>query len=119
MVGPERVARRSTDDGITLGFAQTPGDLVIWAPDANVVWVGNMIQAPLPPLAPRGAARETIATLERLRDFPPEDATIIPGRGRPMRIAEFPLRYLHELDSAVQSRSKRADRSRISSKPPL
>lgn len=87
------------------GFAQTPGDLVVWAPDAKVLWVGNMIQAPSPalPWLLEGRHKETIATLARVRDFLPEDATIIPGHGRPMRPAdiEFPLRYLRELDSAV------------------
>jgi cyclase len=89
------------------GFAQTPGDLVIWAPDAKVLWVGNMIQAPAPalPWLLEGRHKETIATLARVRDFLPEDATIIPGHGRPMRPAdiEFPLRYLRELDGAVST----------------
>jgi len=89
------------------GFAQTPGDLVVWAPDAKVLWVGNMIQAPSPalPWLLEGRHKETIATLARVREFLPEDATIIPGHGRPMRPAdiEFPLRYLRELDSAVSS----------------
>lgn len=87
------------------GFAQTPGDLVIWTPDAKVLWVGNMIQAPSPalPWLLEGRHKETIATLARVRDFLPEDATIIPGHGRPMMPAdiEFPIRYLRELDSAV------------------
>jgi len=87
------------------GFAQTPGDLVIWAPDAKVLWVGNMIQAPSPalPWLLEGRHKETMATLARVRDFLPEDAVIIPGHGRPMSPAdiEFPLRYLRELDSAV------------------
>ena len=64
--GIERVQSRSADitvsDMITVdlggrtveirhfGFAQTPGDLVIWEPDAKVLWVGNMIQAPSPAL---------------------------------------------------------------------
>lgn len=95
------------------GFAQTPGDLVIWTPDAKVLWVGNMIQAPSPalPWLLEGRHKETIATLARVRDFLPEDATIIPGHGRPMRPAdiEFPLRYLRELDSAV---SKAIDEGR-------
>jgi cyclase len=89
------------------GFAQTPGDLVIWVPDAKVLWVGNMIQAPSPalPWLLEGRHKETISTLARVRDFLPEDATIIPGHGRPMRPAdiEFPLRYLRELDAAVTS----------------
>src|ERR1700742_3212705 len=90
-----------------LGFAQTPGDLVVWVPDAKVLWVGNMIQAPSPalPWLLEGRHRETIATLTRVRDFLPGDATIIPGHGRPMHPAdiEFPLRYLRELDGAVRA----------------
>jgi cyclase len=88
------------------GFAQTPGDLVVWAPDAKVLWVGNMIQAPSPalPWLLEGRHKETIATLNRVREFLPEDATIIPGHGRPMRPAdiEFPLLYLRELDRTVR-----------------
>ena len=47
------------------GFAQTPGDLVVWVPDARVLWVGNMIQAPSPalPWLLEGRHKETIATL--------------------------------------------------------
>ena len=89
------------------GFAQTPGDLVIWTPDAKVLWVGNMIQAPSPalPWLLEGRHRETIETLTKVRDFLPEDATIIPGHGRPMRPADidFPIRYLRELDTAVSA----------------
>ena len=127
--GIERVQSRSADitvpDMISVdlggrivevrhfGFAQTPGDLVIWTPDAKVLWVGNMIQAPSPalPWLLEGRHKETIATLARVRDFLPEDATIIPGHGRPMRPAdiEFPLRYLGELDRAV---SKAIDEGR-------
>jgi len=88
------------------GFAQTPGDLVIWEPTAKVLWVGNMIQAPSPalPWLLEGRHKDTIDTLTRVRDFLPDDATIIPGHGRPMRPAdiEFPLRYLRDLDSAVR-----------------
>lgn len=119
--GIERVQSRSADITVSdmisvdlggrtveirhFGFAQTPGDLVIWAPDAKVLWVGNMIQAPSPalPWLLEGRHKDTMTTLARVRDFLPEDATIIPGHGRPMRPAdiEFPLRYLRELDSAV------------------
>src|SRR6201994_4124099 len=89
------------------GFAQTPGDLVVWAPDAKVLWVGNMIQAPSPalPWLLEGRHKETITTLARVRDFLPEDATIIPGHGRRLRPPdiEFPIRYLRELDDAVRT----------------
>ena len=121
--GIERVQSRSADivvpDRVTVdlgnrlvevrhfGFAQTPGDLVIWSPDAKVLWVGNMIQSPSPalPWLFEGHDRDTIETLTKVRDFLPEDATIIPGHGRPMRPADidFPIRYLRELDTAVSA----------------
>ena len=121
--GIERVQSRSADITVSdmisvdlggravkirhFGFAQTPGDLVIWTPDAKVLWVGNMIQAPSPalPWLLEGRHRETIETLTKVRDFLPEDATIIPGHGRPMRPADidFPIRYLRELDAAVRA----------------
>ncbi|HTU50686.1 MAG TPA: hypothetical protein VMF56_08835 [Acidobacteriaceae bacterium] len=119
--GIERVQSRSADITVSdmisvdlggrtveirhFGFAQTPGDLVIWTPDAKVLWVGNMIQAPSPalPWLLEGRHRETVETLTKVRDFLPKDATIIPGHGRPMRPADidFPIRYLRELDTAV------------------
>jgi cyclase len=121
--GIERVQPRSADITVSdmisvdlggrtveirhFGFAQTPGDLVIWTPDAKVLWVGNMIQAPSPalPWLLEGRHRETIETLTKVRDFLPKDATIIPGHGRPMRPADidFPIRYLRELDTAVSA----------------
>lgn len=89
-----------------LGFAQTPGDLVIWVPDAKVLWVGNMIQAPSPalPWLLEGRHHDTIETLSRVKAFLPEDAIIIPGHGKPMSPADidFPLNYLRELDSSVR-----------------
>jgi cyclase len=120
--GIERVQARTADMAVSdmvsvdlggrivearhFGFAQTPGDLVVWTPDAKVLWVGNMIQAPSPalPWLLEGRHNDTIATLTRVRDFLPEYATIIPGHGRPMRPTdiEFPLRYLREFDSAVR-----------------
>lgn len=89
------------------GFAQTPGDLVIWTPDAKIMWVGNMIQAPSPalPWLLEGRHQDTIETLTKVRNFLPGDATIIPGHGRPMRQADidFSIRYLRELDAAVRA----------------
>src|SRR6201994_3342930 len=89
-----------------LGFAQTPGDLVVWVPDAKVLWVGNMIQAPSPalPWLLEGRHHDTIETLKRVKEFLPEGATIIPGHGKPMRPSDidFPLNYLRELDGSVR-----------------
>jgi glyoxylase-like metal-dependent hydrolase (beta-lactamase superfamily II) len=120
--GIERVQSRSADvvvpEMITIdlgdrmvevrhfGFAQTPGDLVVWVPDAKVLWVGNMIQAPSPalPWLLEGRHHDTIETLSRVKAFLPEDATIIPGHGKPMRPSgiDFPLNYLRELDGSVR-----------------
>lgn len=121
--GIERVQSRSADITVSdmisvdlggrtveirhFGFAQTPGDLVVWTPDAKVMWVGNMIQAPAPalPWLLEGRHRDTIKTLTKVRDFLPKDATIIPGHCRPMRPddVDFPLQYLSELDTAVSA----------------
>ncbi|MBT8446625.1 MAG: MBL fold metallo-hydrolase [Gammaproteobacteria bacterium] len=88
------------------GFAQTPGDLVIWVPEAEVLWVGNMVQA-APPAIPwllEGRHTETIATLEAVRAFLPETATIIPGHGKPMPGSgiDYSLDYLRQLDALVR-----------------
>lgn len=121
--GIERVQSRSADITVSdmisvdlggrtveirhFGFAQTLGDLVVWTPDAKVLWVGNMIQAPSPalPWLLEGRHRDTIETLTKVRAFLPEDATIIPGHGRPMQPVDidFPIRYLRELDAAVSA----------------
>lgn len=121
--GIERVQSRSADITVSdmvsvdlggrtvevrhFGFAQTPGDLVVWTPDALVLWVGNMIQAPSPalPWLLEGRHRDTIETLRKVRAFLPEAATIIPGHGRPMRPSDidFPIQYLRELDAAVSA----------------
>lgn len=87
------------------GFGQTPGDLVVWLPAQKLLWTGNLIQAP-PPALPwllEGRHRETISTLKRIRAFLPQDAIIIPGHGRPMRLPEiaYAIRYLEELDRKV------------------
>lgn len=88
------------------GFAQTPGDLAVWLPEEKVLWVGNALQAP-PPAIPwllEGRYRDTIATLQRIKDFLPADATIIPGHGRPMKPAEigYSIEYLKELQTRVK-----------------
>lgn len=88
------------------GFAQTEGDLTVWLPEAEVLWVGNMLQAPPPALTwlLEGGHRDAIATLGRVQQFLPADATVIPGHGRPAKPAmiEFQLGYLRELEAAVR-----------------
>ncbi len=91
---------------VHFGFAQTPGDIVVWLPQDKVLWVGNMIQAP-PPALPwllEGRHKDTIATLKRLQDFLPAAATIIPGHGKPMTREQisFSVKYLEQLSQRVQ-----------------
>lgn len=88
------------------GFAQTAGDLVVWLPAEQVLWVGNMIQAPKPalPWLLEGRHQETISTLKKVKEFLPDTATIIPGHGKPMTKDEinFGIRYLETLSQLMQ-----------------
>lgn len=95
-----------TAEILHLGFGQTPGDLIVWLPNEKIAWVGNMVQAG-PPALPwllEGRHRETLATLQRLRAHLPEDATIIPGHGRPIsrRDLAHSVTYLEQLDREVR-----------------
>jgi len=88
-----------------LGFAQTPGDLVVWIPSEKVAFVGNMLQAP-PPAFPwllEGRHQETIATLRKFHDFLDDDATVIPGHGQPMLRKDilFHNEYIEALEAVV------------------
>ncbi len=89
------------------GFAQTPGDLFVWVPDAKVFWTGNPVVA-IPPALPwllEGHHRESLATLKKIKRFLPEDATVIPGHGRPMKPSDidFTIQYLETLDNKVRT----------------
>ncbi len=88
------------------GFAQTAGDLVVWLPAEQILWVGNMIQAPEPalPWLLEGRHQETISTLKKVKEFLPDTATIIPGHGKPMTKdgIYFGLRYLETLSQLMQ-----------------
>ncbi|CUU15127.1 putative polyketide cyclase CDS [Bradyrhizobium sp.] len=94
--GIERVQARAADI--------TVPDMISVDLGSRIVEVRHFGFAQTPWLL-EGRHKETMTTLARVRDFLPEDATIIPGHGRPMRPAdiEFPLRYLRELDSAVRT----------------
>lgn len=88
-----------------IGYAQTDGDLVIRIPDDNVVFVGNMLQAP-PPAFPwlfGGRAAEAIATYRRLHDSVDDDVVIVPGHGRTMRRADilYSIEYIEELSRHI------------------
>ncbi len=91
---------------IDFGFAQTGGDLFIWEPESKVMWTGNpiiTIQPALPWLLD-GHLTETLATIQKVYDFLPKDARIVPGHGSVMTRDDLKwhLEYLQAVRSQVQ-----------------
>ncbi len=84
------------------GFAQTGGDLMIWVPDAGVLYAGNPViaEAPSLPWLLDGRAQETRDTMAAIRDFLPADATIVPGHGRPVGVETLDW-YIDYLDALL------------------
>ncbi|MFJ5219609.1 MBL fold metallo-hydrolase [Streptomyces sp. NPDC088354] len=116
-VGIEEVVPRSADLAVSgscsldlggkhvdidhIGFAQTDGDLVVRMREDDIVFVGNMLQAP-PPAFPwllEGRADEALATYRRLYDILDDGTLIVPGHGRTMRRADIlhSIAYLEKL----------------------
>lgn len=93
-------------DIIDFGFAQTGGDLFIWDSQSKLLWTGNPIIAPKPslPWLLDGHVVETLNTLQRVYDFLPSDATLIPGHGVAMKRddLQWHLDYLTTLQLNVQ-----------------
>lgn len=89
------------------GFAQTPGDLFVWVPDAKVLWTGNAFVAEEPALpwllAGQGEAAEV--TLRAVQDSLPADAIVVPGHGRPLVPSgmNFYLEYLAAMIAGVRA----------------
>ncbi|TFV34080.1 hypothetical protein E4K10_44275 [Streptomyces sp. T1317-0309] len=72
----------------------------------NIVFVGNMLQAP-PPAFPwllEGRADEALVTYRRLHDILDDDTLIVPGHGRTMRRADIlhSIAYLEKLISLAR-----------------
>ena len=90
------------------GFAQTGGDLFIWDPQSKTMWTGNPVIAAKPalPWLLDGKLAQTLATLQKVYDFLPADATVVPGHGVPM--AREGLRWHLDYLTAVQSGVKDA-----------
>ncbi|MER5411005.1 MBL fold metallo-hydrolase [Streptomyces sp. NPDC002769] len=89
-----------------IGYAQTDGDLVVRMREDNIVFVGNMLQAP-PPAFPwllEGRADEALVTYRRLYDILDDDTLIVPGHGRTMRRADVlhSITYLEKLTSVAR-----------------
>jgi glyoxylase-like metal-dependent hydrolase (beta-lactamase superfamily II) len=89
------------------GFAQTPGDLFVWVPDAKVLWTGNAFVAEEPALpwllAGQGEAAEV--TLHAVQDALPSGSIVVPGHGRPLAPAgmNFYLDYLGAMIAGVRA----------------
>lgn len=68
------------------GFAQTGGDLFVWEPESKVMWAGNPIITVKPslPWLLDGHLVETLTSLQKVSDFLPDDARIVPGHGSVM-----------------------------------
>lgn len=90
-----------------LGFAQTKGDLFVWAPKQKVLFAGNPVIA-MPPALPwllDGHMIESTETLKKVRAMLPTGAMIVPGHGVPTDVStlDFNLRYLETLRKEVQA----------------
>jgi len=101
-----------------IGFAQTDGDLIIRVREDNIVFVGNMLQAP-PPAFPwllEGRAEEAVATYSRLHDELDDHTVIVPGHGGTMRRADIlhSIGYIEKLNGlAKDARAKELSSSQI------
>lgn len=89
-----------------IGYAQTDGDLVVRVREDDIVFVGNMLQAP-PPAFPwlfEGRADEALVTYRRLYDTLDDGAIIIPGHGRAMHRGDIlhSIGYIEKLRDLAQ-----------------
>ena len=71
---------------IDFGFAQTGGDLFVWEPESKVMWTGNPIITIKPslPWLLDGHLVETLTSLQKVYEFLPENARVVPGHGSVM-----------------------------------
>ena len=92
---------------IDFGFAQTGGDLFVWEPESKTLWTGNPIITVKPslPWLLDGHLLETLATLNKVYDFLPADAKVIPGHGTAMtkQDIEWHIDYLATVKKEVQN----------------
>ncbi len=64
---------------IEVGPAHTSGDLIVFLPDARIVFAGDILFHGTTPLLWDGSARNWIKACERILDLKPE--TVVPGHG--------------------------------------
>ncbi len=89
------------------GFAQTGGDLFVWDAQSKTMWAGNPVIASKPalPWLLDGKLVQTLATLQKVYDFLPSDATIVPGHGVPIprEGLRWHLDYLNAVHAGVKN----------------
>jgi len=73
------------------GGAHTPGDLVIWVPDARVVFAGDLLIEDGVAMVVDGSSSGLLAGLDRIEALHPAQA--MPGHGR---IPTDPIELIHE-----------------------
>ncbi|HTL10187.1 MAG TPA: MBL fold metallo-hydrolase [Chitinophagaceae bacterium] len=96
-------------DLINTGTAQSPADLFVWMPQQKVFWAGNpfIAESPAIPWLFDGFFLEPTANLQKMYDFLPADAIVIPGHGRitNKQGIKYTIDYVkalkHEVETAV------------------
>lgn len=73
------------------GTAHTPGDLVVWLPDARVLYAGDLLIEDGVAMVVDGSSGGLLAALDRIEALKPSRA--MPGHGR---IPEDPLALIHQ-----------------------
>ena len=92
---------------IDFGFAQTGGDLFVWQPQSKILFTGNPVIASKPslPWLLDGHLLATLDTLNKVYDFLPPDARIVPGHGvvMPREGLKWHIDYLTAVKQQVQA----------------
>jgi glyoxylase-like metal-dependent hydrolase (beta-lactamase superfamily II) len=92
---------------LNAGTAQSPADLFVWMPNQKIFWAGNpfIAESPAIPWLFDGYFLEPAANLQRMYDFLPEDAIVIPGHSRITTKAgvKYTIDYVLELKKEVEA----------------
>lgn len=88
------------------GRAHTPGDLIVWVPEQNMAFAGDIVFAErmlglLP--QPISSSKDWIASFDALAELKP--AIVVPGHGRPVLLAQARADtrdYLEHLRTAIK-----------------
>ena len=92
---------------LNAGTAQSPADLFVWLPSDKVFWAGNPFigESPTIPWLFDGFFLEPAANLNKVYEFLPDDAIVIPGHGRPTTKAgiKYTIDYVAALKNNVET----------------